>query len=299
MRKIINWVLIGLGAFLLVAALVASLWAPGVIKKTPLDTDSTTHLSGTGAKLNPATGDLEDLKVKATSFTKTDSNASDDDVVVFTNVTCLMVDAPGVPDCSDDKDDPNLISIPDPDIFASDRYDAMAVKNGKYVPAGTEQKEGLVNKFPFDTEKKDYKYWDGMLGEPVTAKYEGTEKIGGVETYEFSYRVSDAPAEVVDGIDGVYGMDKTMWVEPTTGSIVRQKQHETRALENGDRLLDLNLAFTDAQVKTNAADAKDNVSSLNLITSTVPLIGFIVGPILLLIGAALLFVSGRTGRRAA
>lgn len=298
-RKIIAWILIGLGAFLLAAAFVASLWAPGVIKMTPIDTDSTTHLSGTAAKLNPATGDIEDLKVKATSFTKADSKASDDDVVVFTNVTCLNVDAPGVPDCIEDKNDPNLVSIPEPDLFATDRYDAMAVKNGKYVPEGTEQKEGLVNKFPFDTKKKDYEYWDGMLAKPVTAEYQGTEKVGGVETYKYTYEVSDVPAQVVEGIDGLYSMDKTMWVEPVTGSILRQEQHEVRTLENGDPLLDINLAFTDEQVKTNAEDADENLGSLNLLTHTVPLVGFIVGPILILVGAVLLFLSARGGRRTA
>ncbi|QIX26419.1 DUF3068 domain-containing protein [Nocardioides sp. JQ2195] len=299
MQKIIIWVLIGLGAFLLVAALIASLWAPGVVKKTPIDTDSTTHLSGTAAKLNPGTGKVEDLQVKATSFTKADSDASDDDVVVFTNVTCLVVDGPDVPDCIEDKNDPNLINIPEPDAFATDRYDAGAVENGTYVPEGTEQKEGLVNKFPFDTEKKSYDYWDGMIGEPVKVDFKGTHDIEGVETYEFNYNVSDVDAEVVDGIDGKYSMDKTMWIEPRTGAIVKQEQHEVRTLENGDPLLDLNLAFTDDQVKTNAEDAEENVSSLELITSTVPLVGFIVGPILLIVGGGLLLLSRTKGRRSA
>nr|WP_281363749.1 DUF3068 domain-containing protein [Nocardioides daedukensis] len=288
-----------MGAFLLVAAILASTWASGAVKKTPTDTNSTTHLSGTAAKLNPGTGEVEDLKVKATSFTKTDSNASTDDVVVFTNVTCLMVDAPGVDDCVEDKDDPNLVNIPEPDVFATDRYDGKAVKNGKFVPSDAEQKEGLVNKFPFDTEKKDYKYWDGMIGRTVPAKYEGTEKIHGLETYKFNYTLSDMDAEVVSGIDGKYSMDKTMWIEPKTGAIIKQEQHEVRTFANGDPLLDMNLAFTDAQVKSNASDAKDNVSSLNLITGTVPLIGFILGPILLLMGGALLLLSRGTGRRSA
>ncbi|HEY9564594.1 MAG TPA: porin PorA family protein, partial [Nocardioides sp.] len=72
-----------------------------------------------------------------------------------------------------------------------------------------------------------------------------------------------------------------------------------RTLENGDPLLDLNLAFTDAQVKGNAADAEDNLGSLNLITKTVPLVGFILGPILLLLGGALLLLGRGSGRRSA
>ena len=58
MRKTIP-VLFGLGGFLLIAGFVALLWAPGVVKKTPLDVNSTTHLSGQAEKLNVATGELE------------------------------------------------------------------------------------------------------------------------------------------------------------------------------------------------------------------------------------------------
>src|SRR3546814_5786544 len=98
-----------------------------------------------------------------------------------------------------------------------------------------------------------------MLKRTVPVKYKGTDKIDGVEVYEFNYTVSDQDAEVVSNIDGKYSMDKTMWVEPNTGAIIKQEQHEVRTLENGDPLLDLNHAFTDAQVKGNAADAETNL----------------------------------------
>lgn len=296
MRRTIYLVLLGLGAFLLVAAVVAMTWAPGQVKRTPLDTDSTTRLVGEGEKLNPASGKVEPIEVRATSFTEADSKASDDDVVVFVNTTCLVLDEPETPDCgvegTGDDADPNVVSITT-DIFAADRENGEAVNDDKYLPDDAVPHEGLVNKFPFDAEKKDYAYWDGMLGRTVPAKYVGTEEIEGVEAYQFDIDVVDEPAEVVDGIDGVYSMDKTLWVDPVTGSILKQEQHEVRTLENGDVLLDLNIAFTDDQVKANASDAEDNISSLNLLTKTVPLIGFIVGPLLILIGAALWFVSRR------
>ena len=72
-RKVIAAVLVGLGSFLLVAALTVVLWGGEAVKKTPLDTDSVTNLSGTADKLNPATGDVESLQVKAASVTKADS----------------------------------------------------------------------------------------------------------------------------------------------------------------------------------------------------------------------------------
>jgi hypothetical protein len=289
-RKIIGWVLLGLGAFLLVTGLLATVWAPGQVERTPLDVDSTTRLSGDADKLNPASGETEAIEVKATSVTKADSKRSDDDVIVFVNTTCLVIDEGDVPDCVD-ADDPQarLVSATS-DVFATDRYDALAV-NGKYLPAGAEEKEGLVNKFPFRTEKKDYPYWDGLVGAPVTAEYDSTETLDGLETYKFHILLEETPAEVVEGVEGTYSQDKFMWVEPVTGAIVNQTQHETRKLEDGSTVLDLNLGFTEDQVATSVEEAKDNKGLIDLVTDTLPLVGFIGGIIALLAGAFLVYAS--------
>lgn len=290
MRKIIGWVLLGLGAFLLVTGLLATLWVPGQVEKTPLDVNSTTRLSGDADKYNPATGETEAIDVKATSITKADSKRSDDDVVVFVNTTCLVIDEGDVPDCVD-ADDPQarLVSATS-DVFSTNRYDAHAV-NGKYLPAGAEEKDGLVNKWPFNTEKKDYDYWDGLVGAPVTAAYDGTEDIDGLETYKFHVLLDETPAEVVEGVQGTYSQDKYIWIEPRTGAIVNQTQHETRTLEDGTMVLDLNLAFTEEQVATGVAEAKDNKSRIDMATGTLPLVGFIGGIIALLAGAFLVFAG--------
>ena len=281
MRKILGLILIGLGGFLLALGLLATLWVPGQVKRAPIDTDSTTRLSGTAAVV--PTGDTN-VDVRAVSVTKSDSNKSTDDVAVYTNYTCLVLDNPG-PDCGIEGEgenaDPNVISVGEPEAFATDRRTGVAVNDSKYLPEGTPKTQGLVNKFPFDTEKKDYPFWDGVLGDTVDATYDGTDTIDGLDVYKFNYSVANAAAEIADGIDGTYSMDKTMWIEPKTGQIIDQEQHDVRAA-NGTPLLDVELSFTDDQVKTNVDDAKSNVSSLDLITSTVPLIGFILGPILLI-----------------
>ncbi|UUZ58854.1 DUF3068 domain-containing protein [Nocardioides sp. B-3] len=216
MRKIIGWVLLGLGAFLLVTGLLATVWVPQQVERTPLDVDSTTHLSGTADKLNPASGETEAIDVKATSVTKTDSKRSDDDVVVFVNTTCLVIDEGDVPDCVDADDPRERLVSATSDVFSTDRYDALAV-NGKYLPAGAEEKEGLVNKWPFNTEKKDYQYWDGSVGAPVTAAYDSTEDLDGLETYKFHILLDETPAEIIEGVRGTYSRDKYIWVEPRTG----------------------------------------------------------------------------------
>ena len=284
MRKIVSWVLIGLGGFLLAAAIVSSTWAPGQAKRAPLDTNSTTRLSGTAAVV--PTGDTN-VPVRAVSVTKADSKKSDDDVVVYVNFTCLVKDVPDTPDCGQegtgDNADPNVISVGEPTLFATDRNTGLATNEGGYLPEGTPKTEGLVNKFGFDTEKKTYPFWDGVLNRAVDAEYQGTKTIDGLETYEFNYTVTDEEAEIAKGVDGTYSMDKTMWIEPRTGQIIDQEQHDVRA--SGDTtLLDVQLSFTDDQVQTNVDDAKDNLDTLDLITKTVPLIGYIGGPLLILAG---------------
>jgi hypothetical protein len=289
-RKIIGWVLLALGAFLLVVALTATVWAPGQVKRTPLDTDSTTRLAGTADKLNPATGEVESLDVKATSITQADSKRSDDEVIVFVNSVCLVIDEGDVPDCVDADDPEGRLVSASTDVFATDRSDAMAV-NGEYLPAGAEEKEGLINKWPFDAEKKTYSYWDGLLGAPVDAVYDSTETLDGLETYKYHVVVDEQSAEVVDGVQGIYSQDKYLWIDPVTGSIINQTQQELRTLEDGDVLLDLDLAFTEEQVADNVESAEDSGGTIELVTRTVPLAGFIGGALALLAGAFLVFAG--------
>jgi hypothetical protein len=296
LRKIISWVLLGLGAFLLAAALVATVWAPDQVKRAPLDTDSTTRLSGTAQKLNTGTGEIDDLDVRAVSITKADSNKSDDDVVVYVNTSCLVIDIPDTPDCGEpgtgDDADPNVINISN-ELFATDRRTGVAVNGDEYLPEGTPEREGLQNKFPFDSEKKDYEFWDGILDSTVPATYEGTEEIDGLETYRYNMSVVEEEATVIGDVDGIYSLDKTMWIEPNTGAIIDQEQHDVRTLPNGDPLLDLQLSFTDEQVSANVDDASANVSSLTLLTKTIPLVGFIGGALCIIAGILLLLSARR------
>lgn len=294
MRKIIGWVLLGLGAFLLVTALLLRFWGAGAVEKTPLDVNTTTRLTGTAEKLNPSTGEVESLDVKATSVTKADSRRSDDEVVVFVSTQCLVIDEGDAPDCVDAEDPQGRLVSASDDVFATDRTSAQAVNRGDYLPVDAQEHEGLVNKWPFDAQKRTYDYWDGLLGESVPAEFQGVEEIDGLETHRYDVSVEEQEAEVVEGVDGIYSTEKSIWVEPNTGSIIKQTQHEVRTLPNGDPLLDLNIAFTDDQVAKNVSEAKDSADQLKLVSSTAPLTGLIAGLVLLVLGAFLVFAGRRT-----
>ena len=45
--------------------------------------------------------------------------------------------------------------------------------------------KGQYFKFPFDTQKKTYQFWDGTLKEATPAVYKGQSKVNGLDVYEF------------------------------------------------------------------------------------------------------------------
>jgi len=296
-RKIIALILLGLGSFLLVTAVLATVWAPGVVKKTPIDINTTTVLSGEAQRLDSATGELGDpVDIRIVSITQADGDASDDDVVVFLAGSCVVENEDGnAPDCVDGED-PRLVTA-DENTFATDRVTALAVDNGDYLPDDSEQYEGLVNKWPFDAEKKTYPYWDGTIGEPVDAVFDGTETIEGVDTYRYKINIEDAPIEVAEGVDGTYTNEVIIWVEPQTGAIQNQSQNQQRYLEDGTQVLNLQAEFTPDQIKKSAADTKDSMGLLTLVTRTVPIAGYVAGGLCLLAAIVLFLMESRSSSR--
>ena len=67
----------------------------------------------------------------------------------------------------------------------------------------------------------------------------GASSAGGQDALEQrggDVEVDGQPAEVVDGVQGIYSQDKYLWIDPVTGSIINQTQQELRTLENGEGL---------------------------------------------------------------
>jgi len=288
MRKTVGLILLGLAAFLITAALLVLLWVPGQVMKTPLDVDSTTRLAGNATVLPSGPGSA----VKAISRTVADGQASDGQVVVFDTFSCLIQDPDGTaPDCVDDQDSDKRLVTAGTDRFATNRVTALAVNGEKYVGVDAEPHEGLVNKFPFSVEKETYPFWDGLVGRAVDATFQGEEEIDGLATYKFNVKLVDEPAEISNGISGLYSDDKTMWVDQGTGSIIDQNDKQTRKLDDGTTVLDLELSFTDETIAANVKAAKDNNAQLDLV-GTAPVVLGILG-LLALVGGLLLSRAAR------
>lgn len=295
MRKFIAPALVGIGAFLLIVGILALLWVPGAVKKTPLDVDTVTRLSGEAAKIDPAAGTFEPKPIFATNLTKVDSAASTDDTAVWSQRSCVAF---GEERPCFDEGDPNIVLLSEDelvtvssDVFGTDRVSAEGVDEselpGPVVRAGGATTEGLVNKFPFDTEKKDYTYWDGTLDGAVDAKFDRVETLEGVETYVFKIVSTKEEIEIAEDTPGTYSSTKEIYVHPATGSIINQTEDQQRWLEDGTQVLDLQIGFTDEQIAKNADDAQSNGSRLSLMTKVVPLVGLIGGAVLVAAGLLL------------
>ena len=92
---------------------------------------------------------------------------------------------------------------------------------------------------------------------------------------------------------GTLDAEKELFIEPVTGSIIDQVDHQERLDTDGNPAIVLDLAFTDEQVAKNVEESDSNASSLKLVTGTVPIIGYAVGIPALLIGMVLLLVAHR------
>ncbi len=100
-----------------------------------------------------------------------------------------------------------------------------------------------------------------------------------------------------------YQVNSTYWVEPTTGLVVDTQREDIRAASlsvagqtvvSGFRVFDVATAFTSASVASAASDAKDNKNTIDLYSSTLPLILLIVGIVALLAAAVVFLLSRRS-----
>lgn len=288
MRKTVGFILLGLAGFLLTGALLAIVYVPGQVEKTPLDVNSTTRLSGNAAALPSG----EPGPVRAVSRSVADGQASDGDVVVFDTFSCLMRDVPGAPDCTEDTGEGSPLVTAGTDRFATNRVTAEAVNDEKYIGATGRPHEGLVNKWPFDPEQKTYTYWDGLLGRGVDAVFSGEEDIDGLAVYKYVVTSVDEPAEISRGIQGLYSSTKTIWVDKVTGALVDQNEQQKRVLESGTTVLDIDYGFTPETVAANVESAKANVSQLTLVQRA-PIVLGLLGLVALVAGAFLVLAGRR------
>ncbi|OBC16824.1 hypothetical protein A5784_25115 [Mycobacterium sp. 852013-50091_SCH5140682] len=205
--------LMGLGAALLIAALLLTTYTKGKIAKIPLNLDTTLVSEGTATAFDPASLLAEKFSVdrnvpvsmQQQMSVESPSNA---EVVTLQVGTSLRR--------TDRQQDTGLL-LAMVDTVTMNRSTALAVSSDNN-PGGSVQKprgmedqkpptsvalphEGLTYRFPFDTEKKTYQMFDPIAQKPFDANYDGEEDVNGLTTYRFTQNVGyDADGKLVEPV---------------------------------------------------------------------------------------------------
>jgi Porin PorA len=304
MRRTSGLVLVGLGAFFVTAALLLRFFVLPNLLVTPIDQFAESFARGTGTVFNPATLEEETgVALVAHRTLRGDVAASSKDVGVWDQSLLLERDETG-----------ELVNAYT-DRVAWDRKTGEAVNCcGEAVDGEPVKHVGLSYKFPFDTEKKTYQFFDVTARKAFPMKYQASEELQGLTVYRFEQVVppqqigeSDVPGSLVGSDEATvtapryYDNVRTVWVEPLSGVIVKgaEQQHQVFRDEAGAdavTLIEVTLTFDERTQKQQADLAKDARSKAGLVGTWIPLALLVLG--LVLIGLAVPRLRGDAGDRA-
>jgi Porin PorA len=297
----VGYVLVFLGLFLIFFGALERLYAYPRLKKAPLDQYSQPVATGTGTYFNRSPDKLAEVtgaELRNVRTVRGDVKAGSDEVAVWDsfNSTVAVAD--------------NGVITATQERIALDRVTGQSVGCCGENPAH----QGLTLKFPFDTQKQSYQFWDGPANAASPAEFSGEEVVEGVDVYRFVQRIDPKTLrtqEVPGSLAGdpeadsvttnvVYSNTKTLWVEPATGIIVKAQQDVAQVLETPDgepvlTLLDAVLTYDEATVKANAQDAASGAGQLRLLGTVLPVGAVLLG--LVLTAAGLFLLRAPQGRR--
>lgn len=338
MVRLASLAVIGLGAALLIASLLLATYTSGKIRKIPLNIDETLVSSGTGTALDPASLSGEKFEIDkdvplVSQKAITVENPANAKVVTLQVGTTVR---------RTDKQQDHGLLLAMVDTVTVNRTTAEAVSDDDR-PGGSVQKprtigddkpptnialphEGLAYRFPFDTEKKSYPYFDPIAQKSFDANYDGEEDVNGLTTYRFTQNVGyDADGKLTEpikysslydksedsevtaraalwGLPGdpyepvtmsrFYAAQRTFWVDPVTGTIVKSKEHANHyyarePLKPEAAVADYTVTSTEQTIESQVAAARDERDRIGLWSRVLP-ISFAATGLVTLIGGALL-----------
>jgi hypothetical protein len=166
--------------------------------------------------------------------------------------------------------------------------------------------EGLTLKFPFNTRKTSYSFWDSRAQQAFPVTFAGEDKLRGVKVYRFEQHFSGVPLDTVQ-VSGaqagqperltvpatlVYGNDRTLWVEPRSGIIVKGSENQTQVLQTAGGRPVLTgfrgqLVWDDATVRKNAKAASTAAIQLRVLQTILPIAALVLGIALVVVGSVL------------
>lgn len=330
MRRIVGFILLGLGVFAVALGLLLRFYTYPQLAKIPLEQETTSVATGSGITAlvvrtvngAPQPEIQHNLSLTSTTYVTGDLTQpeveANGDVAVYVEAIKTVDDASGI-----------VINASVRSLCV-DRFsnEAVAPCEGQYTEQeqgervtedrDTIQQPGLSFKFPFGTEQRTYPYYDLSLGTAVDAVFDGEETVQGLDTYRFVMQVPptkigdrEVPGSLVGQDDEpsvqaelYYQGTRTLWVEPETGIIVIGQQQLKQELVvdgeepgEGTTVFDGTLRLDDTTINDNVTKAEDNKSKLSLLTSW-PIAMWIGGAALIVVAVILLMTGSQSGRRA-
>ena len=303
MARRVGFVLVFVGLFLLFFGLFDRVYIYPRLKKAPLDQYSQPVATGTGSYFNRSPDTLREIdgaQLKNIRTVRGDRDAGSEEIAVWDSFNSTI-----------DTADQGVITATQERI-ALDRVTGQSVQCCGENP----RHQGLTLKFPFDTRKTTYQFWDAPAQRALPAAFTREERINGVTVYRFEQRIDqldigdqDIPGALAGDpdtpsiqTDVVYSNAKTIWVEPATGIIVKAQQDVSQVLrtQGGEEVLtlvDAVLTYDEATVDANADDAASGANQLRLLGTIVPIAALALG--LIALAAGLVLLRSPEGRRVA
>ena len=337
--------IIGLGAALLIAALLLSTYTTSRITKIPLNLDATLVSDGSGTALDSASLSSDHVVVNqnvplvSQQQISVESPANADVVTLQVGTSVRRTDK--------QKDTGLLLAIVD--TVTLNRKTAMAVSDDTHT-GGAVQKprtfsdenpptsipvrhDGLSYRFPFNTEKKTYPYFDPVAQKTYDVNYDTQEDVNGLSAYRFTQNIGysadgklvapvkypslyagDEDGKVTTsaamwGLPGdpaeqitmtrYYAAQRTFWVDPVSGTIIKQTEHANHffardPLKPEVTLADYKLTSNEDTVESQVNAARDERDRLALWSRVLPITFTAVGLIALIGGGVLAAFSLRT-----
>ncbi|MEU3309710.1 DUF3068 domain-containing protein [Nocardiopsis sp. NPDC055551] len=303
MRRTVAVVLIALGVFCLALAPMMRMWMATSLMKTPLDYYNATVLNGEATYFNiEDVEQVENAQVEAHSTLRADVASSTDDVVVWDQFTWIK-------DSDTDFGISSSSRRTGHDRVTGEAVDCCdAMVNEERVT-----QSGQAWKFPFNTEQRDYDFFETTVEEVVPMEFQGVEDVDGVEAYKFVQTVDptvigerEIPREVA-GLDGegdvvgdvTFSITRTYWIEPVSGSPINvSEDHHQVVVVDGEEVLTMmsgELVYDDATRAAAIENTDQARAVLPLLNTTLPIVSLVAGVGFIGIAVVLLV----TGRRAA
>ena len=298
-RLVIGLALVGLGAFLLVAAPLTRTYVAGKLVKFPLNTYVKTTLIGHDVSyfspklVRPVTG----ATIEVTDTVKGDGPAGNSSTAVWDEFTYLY-------DLSN-----HVVFSYTTRRAAFDRRTGMLVDCcGANIGGNSAIRQTGLSGYvwPIGTQKRTYDVFDTTLLKPVPFRYEGTGTIHGIEVYRFVEQVpptqtgtQQVPGSLVGSSQNLvtlpeyYTATSTYWVDPRTGGVLDSNANSKQYLRNpvnGQDLVLFNgdLAMTPASVSTAVRLDSTGRTELDWFELFGPLAGALLGLVLLVTGIVLI-----------